>query len=193
MDLNNLQRVLQRIQEIKEKFNLVSPNYQSNFQQLLTEQKEILSLPKTVLGDKTQAKKTYSISSSELINLVERLAEKHQMDKNLIKAVISAESDFNQWAVSNKGAKGLMQLMPQTARALGVKNTFDPYQNIDAGIRYLKELIGRFSGNIHLALAAYNAGPGAVEHYGGIPPYKETKGYVQKVIRLWEEYARGNK
>lgn len=189
MDLSNLQRVFQRIQEIKERFNWGFNNYPS-FQQLLEKQKEVSSLPRTLIGDKIQVKKTYSIPSHKLITLIEELAEKHGMDKNLIKAVIKAESDFNNFAVSPKGAKGLMQLMPQTARALGVQEVFDPQQNIDAGIRYLKGLIERFSPDLERALAAYNAGPEAVEHYGGIPPYKETKDYVEKVIRFWKEYSR---
>jgi len=101
-----------------------------------------------------------------------------------VKAVIAAESEFDQWAVSSKGAQGLMQLMPPTARQLGVADAFDARQNIFAGTRYLRTLLDTFAGDVPLALAAYNAGPNAVRRYGGIPPYRETRGYVQKIQRL---------
>ncbi len=112
---------------------------------------------------------------------VEEAARLHQVSPDLVKAIIAVESEFDQWAVSSKGARGLMQLMPDTARRLGVADSFDARQNIFGGTQYLRMLLDQFGGDVDLALAAYNAGPNAVLRYGGIPPYRETRGYVQKV------------
>jgi hypothetical protein len=112
---------------------------------------------------------------------VEAAARLHQIGTDLVKAVIAVESEFDQFAVSSKGARGLMQLMPETARRFGVGDSFDARQNIFAGTQYLRILLDQFGGDVALALAAYNAGPTAVLRYGGIPPYRETRGYVQKV------------
>src|SRR5512139_139093 len=112
---------------------------------------------------------------------VDEAARMHQVSSDLVKAVIAAESEFDQWAVSSKGARGLMQLMPDTARRLGVGDSFDARQNIFAGTQYLRQMLDQFGGDVDLALAAYNAGPNAVLRYGGIPLYRETRGYVQKV------------
>ncbi|ACX52402.1 Lytic transglycosylase catalytic [Ammonifex degensii KC4] len=110
-----------------------------------------------------------------------------QLPPGLVEAVARAESGLNPRAVSRAGAMGLMQLMPGTARALGVTDPFDPVQNVEAGARYLRQLLDRFGGDLRLALAAYNAGPGAVERYRGIPPYPETQAYVEKVLRFLQE------
>jgi len=109
----------------------------------------------------------------------------------LIRAVIKVESDFNSNARSHKGAMGLMQLMPDTARLHNVADTFNPRENIEGGIRHLKLLLGRFQGNLELTLAAYNAGMKAVEKHGGIPPFAETRDYVRRVLRHYDAY-RGN-
>jgi soluble lytic murein transglycosylase len=122
-------------------------------------------------------------------DLVVEACTLYNMDEALVRAVMEAESDYNQYAVSGPGARGLMQLMPGTAAVLGVKNTWDPRQNIQAGTRYLKTLLKRFSGNLELSLAAYNAGPNAVLRYGAIPPYPQTQNYVKKVMRLYRGYA----
>jgi soluble lytic murein transglycosylase-like protein len=113
---------------------------------------------------------------------IREIAGRHGVDADLVEAVIRAESAFNPRAVSNKGAQGLMQLMPRTASALGVRNAFDPYQNIDGGVRHLRYLLDRYPGNVSLALAAYNAGEKAVDYYRGIPPYAETTQYVQRIL-----------
>lgn len=120
--------------------------------------------------------------------LIQEAAARYRVDPALVKAVIKAESNFDPAAVSHAGAKGLMQLMDTTAAALGVENVFDPAQNIDAGVRYLAQQLERF-GDVRLALAAYNAGPGAVSRYGGIPPYAETQTYVRRVLDF---YASGS-
>jgi hypothetical protein len=109
-------------------------------------------------------------------------ARRHSLDPDLVRAVVAVESGFRPDAVSPKGAQGLMQLMPYTARALGVKDSFDPAANLDGGTRYLRALIERYGGDVTRALAAYNAGEGAVARHGGVPPYPETLAYVRKVL-----------
>lgn len=122
--------------------------------------------------------------------LIEAAALKYAVDPALVRAVIHAESGFNPKARSRKGAVGLMQLMPATARALGVLDSVAPAQNIHGGVQYLADLLARFKGDISLAAAAYNAGPQAVEKYAGIPPYAETMLYVQRVKILHQRYLR---
>jgi soluble lytic murein transglycosylase-like protein len=117
----------------------------------------------------------------ELDTMVQKTAEKHHVDAKLVRAVISTESNWNASAVSRKGALGLMQLIPTTAQRLGVGNAFDPAQNVDAGVRYLGMLLERYNGDLSRTLAAYNAGPGAVDRFGGVPNFRETRNYVEKV------------
>lgn len=116
-----------------------------------------------------------------LHQLVQETAHKHNVDPNLVSAVISTESNWNTSAISRKGAQGLMQLVPETAQHFGVYNPFDPAQNVDAGVRYLSMLLDRYNGDLPRALAAYNAGPSVVDRWGGVPNYRETREYVQKV------------
>jgi len=118
-------------------------------------------------------------------------AQRYGVPDRLVAAVIRAESGFNPRAVSSKGAQGLMQLMPGTASILGVRNSFDPRQNIDGGVRHLRGLLDRFPDNLALAIAAYNAGEKAVTAYGGIPPYPETRDYVSKVLRFYGATVQG--
>ncbi len=118
-----------------------------------------------------------------LRTLAARIARRHGVDESLVHAVIQIESRYDAFAVSPRGAMGLMQLMPRTAARFAVRNTFDPVDNVEGGVRYLKELLGRYKGQVRLALAAYNAGEQAVEQYSGIPPYRETELYVKRVLR----------
>ncbi|WP_461209366.1 lytic transglycosylase domain-containing protein [Desulfocurvus sp. DL9XJH121] len=126
----------------------------------------------------------------DILRVVRSRSRAHGVDHRLVQAVIQVESDFKPGAVSDKGAQGLMQLMPDTGRQMGMQKPFDLEQNIEAGVRYLKMQLDRFGSNA-LALAAYNAGPGAVERYGGIPPYKETQDYVRKVLSLYRKLTGG--
>lgn len=117
-------------------------------------------------------------------------AQRHRVDAALVKAVIRAESDFVPYARSPKGALGLMQLMPATARLHNVWSVFEPKSNIEGGVRHLRLLLDQYNGNVRLALAAYNAGGGAVQRHGGIPPYPETIDYLERVLRFREQYLR---
>ncbi len=125
---------------------------------------------------------------SKYDHIIKRLARKHRLEPALVKAVIHAESAFNPRARSHKGAMGLMQLMPGTAKRFGVYNAYLPHENIIGGVRYLEWLFKEFNGNISHVLAGYNAGEGAVMRYNGIPPYRETRNYVRKVKRLLNHY-----
>ena len=116
---------------------------------------------------------------------IEQAAARHNVDPNLVRSVIKVESNFNPNAVSRKGAMGLMQLMPSTARSLHVTNPFDPQQNVDAGVRHLKQLLESYGGNVKLSLAAYNAGAGAVARSAGVPHFAETQNYVRRITNLY--------
>ncbi len=121
---------------------------------------------------------------------VKQVAKKNRVDPALVRALIHAESAFRAKVKSNKGAMGLMQLMPATAKELGVRDALDPEQNIQGGVKYLAQLLRQFKGNIRFATAAYNAGPNAVKRYNGIPPYKETEVYVERVMILHQRYKQ---
>jgi soluble lytic murein transglycosylase-like protein len=128
------------------------------------------------------------VAPAQIDALVQQNAATWQVDPALVKAVIANESGFNANATSKVGAQGLMQLMPETASSLGVRDAYDPAQNVAGGTRYLRGLLDRFNGDQKLAIAAYNAGPNAVEKYGGVPPYAETQNYVQNVLSSYDRY-----
>jgi soluble lytic murein transglycosylase len=121
-------------------------------------------------------------------DIIHKASKRYGVDVSLIKAVIKAESDFNQHAVSNKGAQGLMQLMPGTAEAMDVEDPFDARDNIHGGTRYLSLMLERFNKDMRLALAAYNAGPERVAEYRGVPPYQETKTFIDRVLGYYKQF-----
>lgn len=194
MEVTSLDLTLMRIKQIES-------NYNQLFETEKTEppKTEFNNVLKQALNsNSTELPKEFFITpfaqasntpKTEVDEIVKKYAKESNLDENLVKAVIKAESGFNSQAKSPVGALGLMQLMPSTARGLGVNNPLDPEQNIAGGTKYLKNLINRFDGKIDLALAAYNAGSGAVQKYGGIPPYKETQNYVKRVLGYHKEFS----
>ncbi len=125
-------------------------------------------------------------------DMIQSAAKKYSVDADLIFSVIAAESNFNPRAISRRGARGLMQLLPATGTRFGVKDIFDPAQNIDAGTQYLRDLMARYQGDLVLTLAAYNAGPGAVQRYGRVPPYNETISYVRAIRKTYAQRKSKN-
>lgn len=165
--LEGVANVFNRIQQIGEKFVALSGT-NSPFQQTLNKAIE----------------ERENVPFAELIDTY---SKKHGLDPNLVTSIIKAESNFNPNAISKAGACGLMQLMPNTAKSLGVTNIFEPKENIEGGIKYFKGLLDEFDQNLPLALAAYNAGPAIVKKTNDIPPIDETKNYVEKVLKFYKE------
>lgn len=129
-------------------------------------------------------------SNRSYLDIIRRHATSYHLEEALVKAVIKVESDYQPQIVSRKGAQGLMQLIPETAKDLNVSNPFDPYENIRGGSEYLRMMLDLFNNDVELALAAYNSGPSTVKRYGGIPPYDETQNYVKKVKRYLDYYRQ---
>ena len=149
--------------------NIVKQTPQASLQNALTEATAIQA-------------NTQTSSKSQILNVVSQISKKYDVDEKLVQALIKQESGFNPKAKSKSGAIGLMQLMPATAKNLGVKDPYNTVQNVEGGVKYLKSMLNKYNGNVILALAAYNAGPGAVDKYSGVPPYKETQNYVKNIL-----------
>jgi len=132
----------------------------------------------------TESQRTEDIPVS-YVNIINSACARYGVDPSLVHAVVKVESGFNPFALSRKGAMGLMQLMPQTASTMNVRNTFSPHENIEGGVKYLRYLLDRYEGNLSLALAAYNSGETAVKKWGTIPPFKETQDYVKKIMQIY--------
>lgn len=185
MNLTSLDITLQRISSIE-----------SQFQSLISygapQQKPSEDFQKILDSSIENKKNPNPTSRAEINELIDKYADQAGLDVDFVKAVINQESGFNPNATSKCGAMGLMQLMPGTAKGLGVTNAYDPEQNIQGGTKYLKGLLDRFDNNKSLALAAYNAGPNAVKKYGGIPPYQETQNYVKNVLGRYERMKGAN-
>jgi hypothetical protein len=141
----------------------------------------------TYLDGRVQAHQTLNraFTQQDIDAAIEQAAARHNVDPSLVRSVVKVESNFNPNAVSRKGAMGLMQLMPSTARSLNVSNPFDPQQNVDAGVRHLRKLLDSYGGNVRLSLAAYNAGSGAVARSAGVPHFRETQNYVRRITTLY--------
>ncbi|MGJ4789218.1 lytic transglycosylase domain-containing protein [Leptospira koniambonensis] len=184
-DLDSYRRIVSRMEEIQgitERFQPKPPAPEGDPTPKKIESEFSQELDSKMKGIFSQENDP---TPKDLSSIIERESNKNHLDPNLVKSVIKAESNFKPNAVSSKGAIGLMQLMPGTADILGVENPFDPEENIAGGTKFLADMMKKF-GNSDMAIAAYNAGPGAVQKYDGIPPYKETKDYVKKVNRFWK-------
>ena len=188
MNFNGINEVMQRISDIENRFGVHANQTQSpkSFQTMLQgeiQSGQAASSPAQAVHSPTSSKPGAAAASSTDA-MLQASARKYNVDPRLVSAVADAESGYHQSAVSDAGAVGVMQLMPDTAEALGV-NPYDEAQNIDGGTKYLKQLLDSFGGDVTKAVAAYNAGSQAVRDYNGVPPYRETQNYVNKVLDLY--------
>lgn len=176
--IQGLNQVMQRITEIERRFSPAGPDNSTAGDFAGTLATAAASQPQ----DRLAARR--SVNQGDVARMVQLAAAKYGVDSKLAMAVAEAESGLSTEAVSPVGATGVMQLMPETARSLGVRNINDPRENIDGGVRYLKQMLTMFDGDVTKAVAAYNAGPQAVKNYNGVPPYSETRNYVTRVLAL---------
>ncbi|MCS7299261.1 MAG: lytic transglycosylase domain-containing protein [Spirochaetia bacterium] len=195
INLNSVQRTYNyQVQQESSQANQ-GKTFQDVLNEVILESKSSDSDNKVNILSKTESSwKEVLLSTSEsrdnkFDEIIEEASKRYDLPKELIKAVIKAESNFNPIAISPKNAMGLMQLIPSTAMEMGVEDVFDPFQNIMGGTKYLRKMLDRFNGNLFLALSAYNAGPERVSRSGGIPDIEETKDYVDRVIRFYKEYS----
>lgn len=172
--MDSIQRVVQRINNIEQRFAVQRNPGTADFSEIMLQTQQKKAEPMT-----------YRAGASDITKMLHIAAQKHGIDPKLAVAVAQTESSFVSDAVSSAGAVGIMQLMPETAQAMGVRNLYDPRENIEGGVRYLKQMLTSFGGDVSKALAAYNAGPDAVRQYNGIPPYSETRDYVAKVLHAY--------
>lgn len=182
MEISGLEITLQRISSIEKQFQELTGETQKpskDFQNILD------ASMSEKYGD------TEDVSKEEINGLIDTYSQKNNLDPDFVRAVVKQESGFNEKATSRCGAAGLMQLMPGTARGLGVENPYDAEQNVKGGTKMLSNLLKTYGGDKELALAAYNAGGGAVKKYGGIPPYQETQNYVKNVLSIYNRYKGG--
>jgi len=181
MEITGLDIALQRINAIEQQFQKLSGE----------EPKKPDSKFQSILDASMNSNYGEDVSKAEINGLIEEYSQKNGLDSDFVRAVVKQESGFNEKATSRCGAAGLMQLMPGTAKSLGVKNPYDAEQNVAGGTKMLANLLKTYGGKKDLALAAYNAGGGAVKKYGGIPPYGETQRYVKNVLSIYDRYKGG--
>lgn len=180
MEITGLDIMLQRINSIEQQFQALTGEVKApdkDFQSILDARMDTNS------GE--------DVSKEEINQLIDAYSQKNGLDSDFVRAVVKQESGFNEHATSKCGAAGLMQLMPGTAKSLGVTNPYDAEQNVKGGTKMLANLLKTYGGNKELALAAYNAGGGAVKKYGGIPPYGETQRYVKNILSMYNRYKGG--
>ncbi len=181
---------MERISEIKKRFGLMNENAKANQNaETAGDEGDLKRTFSEILSDRTGVSSTQqgNLSKDDIENLIEKISIKEGVSPSLVKAVVENESSYNTMAVSPKGAMGLMQLMPETAKELGVNDSFSAEENIEGGVKYLKGLLNKYQWDYKKALAAYNAGPKLVDSYNGVPPIKETAEYVKRVLNSYRK------
>jgi soluble lytic murein transglycosylase-like protein len=191
MTIDGLQSVLARMEAIQSRIEGLNPDSASTPEATANVFGQVLN--NAIQGQQEDRESDESPAlrlqpNVQFDQLIQQQSQTAQVDPDLVKAVIRQESGFNPKAVSHVGAQGLMQLMPSTASGLGVTDSFNPAQNVAGGAKYLKNLLNKYDQSVPMALAAYNAGPGAVDKYHGVPPYKETQNYVKNVMKSYRTY-----